>query len=143
MINHGCKEVLSGGFMKISKGGTPVSHPGISGQGRTFAEWQRKERISYVRLGSENRNTLDVRSQPFLSHITCYKLASVVLRRKYLASMAAVAEPDGILDESVLAPAGFWNALAQDMVKRTWDLITTLEDFFRIRGTKLGFAPIL
>ena len=57
--------------------------------------------------------------------------------------MAAIAEPDGTLDESLLAPAGFWNALAQDMVNRTWDLITTLDDFFKIRGSKLGFAPIL
>lgn len=81
--------------------------------------------------------------QPFLSHIVCYQLAAIVLKRRYLANMASFAEPDGTLDESMLAPVGFWSALAQDMVRRTWDLISTIEDFFRLRGTKLGFAPIL
>lgn len=80
---------------------------------------------------------------PFLSHICCYKLAGVVLRRKYLASMAAALEPDGTLDESILAPEGFWQEMAKDMVQKSYDLISTIDDFFKLRATKLGFAAIL
>jgi hypothetical protein len=70
-------------------------------------------------------------------------LAGVVLRRKYLASMAAALEPDDTLDESILAPEGFWQDMAKDMVQRSFDLIDTIDDFFKLRATKLGFAAIL
>lgn len=66
-----------------------------------------------------------------------------MLRRKYLASMAAALEPDDTLDESILAPEGFWQDMAKDMVQRSFDLIDTIDDFFKLRATKLGFAAIL
>lgn len=100
-----------------------------------------------VRVQVKRRYVLQVLTvvtkQPFLSHITCYKLAGVVLRRKYLASMAASLEPDGTLDESILAPAGFWQEMAKVMVQRSFDLIQTIDDFFKLRASRLGFAPIL
>lgn len=65
------------------------------------------------------------------------------MRRKYLASMAAALEPDGTIDDSILAPEGFWQEMARDMVQKSFDLISTIDDFFKLRATKLGFAAIL
>lgn len=57
--------------------------------------------------------------------------------------MAAALEPDGSLDDSVLAPEGFWQDMARDMVQKSFDLISTIDDFFKLRASKLGFAAIL
>lgn len=57
--------------------------------------------------------------------------------------MAAALEPDGTVDESILAPEGFWQELAKDMVQKSFDLIITIDDFFKLRASKLGFAAIL
>lgn len=57
--------------------------------------------------------------------------------------MAAALEPDGTVDESILAPEGFWQEMARDMVQKSFDLITTIDDFFKLRASKLGFAAIL
>ena len=78
-----------------------------------------------------------------MSHVTSYKLAGVVLRRRYLPSIATAIEPDGTLDEAVFAPHGFWLTLARDMITRSYDLISIVNDFFANRSPKLGFATIL
>jgi hypothetical protein len=58
--------------------------------------------------------------------------------------MAAFLEPDGsMLDETVLAPAGWWQNMAKEMVQKSFDLIITIDDSFKLRAFKLGFAPIL
>lgn len=57
--------------------------------------------------------------------------------------MAAALEPDGTVDEAILAPEGFWQELAKDMVQKSFDLIITIDDFFKLRASKLGFAAIL
>jgi hypothetical protein len=80
-------------------------------------------------------------AQAFLSIVVIIRLSNIVIRRMYLAWMAAAIDPEGPTDMAQDQRV-FWQCMAGEMVANSQTLLAHVETFFSTRSPQLGFPPI-